>query len=345
LPAGAAITEITASVEAGVVEFVDGEAASMDEAVRSFPDVMPTLPVEALAGLGDFAGDLGLDFGARAIAAFADPTQSEDPNPAELGCETVAYSLDPSTAFTATAETVERRSVVLTADDLSVGADGRRNLVFSTAFIEGAALLWTDDAERDLTGAFATFEFSIVQISSTGQETVVFEAELTLTGEAAGEAGVQRSSTLDATFGGPEVLAGVGGPDTQDVVAALADIGRVHVVLAPSQSVEYAYFATAGEQFTLRAEVRCTSQNLPEGTGAAAVFGRAFSGLGFAMAPFTDQAKAAAIEVVVNRGFRSAQRNGGTNTPALCGALGLESLLLAFAGLCGIRRFGARERL
>jgi hypothetical protein len=204
-------------------------------------------------------------------------------------------------------------------------------------FLEGAILLWTDDPARNLSGASAEFQFRIVHVTTTGVETVVFEAELTVTGAAGGEAQLAQSSVLDVVFGGPEVLDGIGGADTQEVVAALADIGRVHVILLPEQSVNYAYLARAGESLTLRAEASCGAVNLPDGTGSAAVFGRPFSELSFALTPFTDQAKAAEIQNLVNQAMRVSADDSGAVSP-LCGAFGLETPFLLFAGLYAHRR-------
>lgn len=343
--APAEITTITAALEANVTELVGGQSGSTDTSVESFPGTSATLPIEALAGLGDFSGEFAADAGGRSAATFSDPTLPDDPNPAEFGVEAVSYALDPSYAYDGDASATETRTIVLSPTELGVPALGDERLTVSTAFVEGAVLVWSDDAERNLTGLAAEFAFRIVQVDTNG-ETVVFESELTVTGQPAGEVSLVRSSVLDATLGGPEVLAGVGGSDTQDVVDSLAAIGRVHVVLVPAQSVQYAYFATAGEEFELRAEVTCRAVNLPGGTGAAAVFGRPFAGLEFALAPFTDQAKAAEIQAVLNEAMRTAESDGGSVSP-LCGALGLETPLLLLAGFCGMRRVrrGDREGL
>jgi len=321
-----------------VTEFVGGQAGSTDSSIELFPETTTSLPVEAFAGLGDFSGDLDGVKGGRAIAAFADPTLSEDPNPAELAVEAVAYSRDEASSFSCGSETAETRAVLLTSDDLGVTEDGDENLVISRTFIDGALLVWTDDATRNLVGASAGFTFSIVQISTTGAETVVFEAEVTIEGEPDGETQLSHSSILDVEFGGPEVLEGLGGTDTQAVIASLEEIGRVHVALLPTQAVDYAYFATAGEAFELRATARGEAVNLPDGTGAAVVFGREFSSLEFALAPFTDQAKGAAIQAAVNRAVR-VTHDGDDHGPLspLCGALGLNSLALALVGLAGLR--------
>ncbi|HRX86199.1 MAG TPA: hypothetical protein P5572_14360 [Phycisphaerae bacterium] len=336
-----AITEITASLEANVTELVGGQSGSTDNSIENFPLTSPTLPIEALAGLGDFSGEIELNAGGLAASAFADPTLPDDPNPGEFGVEAVVYSLNASTAYDGDAQSIETRTINLSAEELGVAAAGDEQLTFSTAFVEGAALIWTDDATRDLTGVTTEFQFRIVQVTSNGTETVVFESELTVAGQPDGEVALTNSSILNATLGGPEVLSGVGGADTQGVVASLADIGRVHVVLLPTQSVQYAYFATAGEPFELRAEASCRAVGVPGGAGAAAVFGRPFADLEFALTPFTGQAKAAKIQAVMNQAMRTAQSDGGTVSP-LCGALGAETPLLLFAGFCCARR---RRRL
>jgi len=332
----AAITEISATLDAAVVEFVGGAEGSNDSSIETFPGTAVALPVEAFAGLGDFSGDLGLDYGARAVATFNDPTLANDPNPAEFGCEAVAFSLDASIAHQTTAQVHELRDVVFSVDDLDVNTSGASNLVFSTAFVDGAMLLWTTDAARDLTGMSADFVFQIIQDDATG-ETVVFEAEVAVNGEADGEVQLVHSSVLDVALGGPELLAGRVNAAT---LQALESIGRVHVVLVPTQAVEYAYFADAGTPFELRAEARCGTSDLASGTGSAAVFGAPFAGLASALEPFLDQSKATDVQRAMNEATRTSA-DGGDGSPlagALCGSLGFEAPLLAMLGFCGFRR-------
>ncbi|MCB9849740.1 MAG: hypothetical protein H6817_03455 [Phycisphaerales bacterium] len=339
----AEITNVAATLEAATTEYVDGESASTDSSIEMFPETSPTLPAEALSGLGDFDGDQGLGHGVRSAAVFSDPTLSEEPNPMELGVEAVSFSDVSTIAYQGIASIVETRDVVLTAGDLNVNTSGESNLVISSAFLDGAIVVWTADPSRDLTGLSAEFEFAIVQDTSTGGEITVFESVVAVTGEPDGEVHLVNSSVLQVNLGGPELVQGATDSETQDLIDVLNDSGRVHIALVPTQQVQYAYFANADEPFTLRAEVSCRSLNLPNGTGAAAVFGQDFASLAPALEPFLTEAKATEVQEAINRAFRtSADEEPSSPIGALCGAFGMEAMLVTLAGLMSLRRSRVR---
>jgi len=332
----AEITSYSASLQADVVQFVGGDASSTDNSVETFPETASELPIEALAGLDNFSGELELDRGGRAVASFEDPTLSESANPMELGVEAIAYSGDPDIAYEATSSTVESRDIELSTEELAVATNGIPNLVISTVFINGALLIWTDDAERDLTGVVAEFEFVVIHDTSTGGELTVFESEATVRGEPDGVVRLVNSTILEVELGGPELLEGVTDAETQALIEALNAAGRLHVAVLPTQSIQYLYFARAGAAFGLRAEARARAVNLPAGTGAAAVFGRSFTGLSTALVPFVGQPKATETQSAVNRAIRVTAPVDPQLGP-LCGVFGLETPLLLFSGLATMR--------
>jgi hypothetical protein len=339
--ARAEITAITADLEANVTERVTDLAGSSDRSVESFPDTSPTLPVTALAGLGNFAGAVEPDHGGRGEASFANPALSENPNPEELGVEALAFAKSAGIAYAGSAEVVETRTVVFSPDELGVDQAGESNLVFSTAFLDGAVVLWTDNAAADLTGAGADCAFTVTQDTSTGGELVVFEAELQLTGEPDGEVRLTASSILQAQLGGPELLAGLADSATQAALADLDAAGRVHIVLLPAQSVDYAYFASADEAFTLRAAASCAVDNGGGGNGVGAVFGRPFASLASAFDPFLPQAKGGEVQAALNRAIQAGLERPDTQDPGPgpCGVFGGEVALLAALGFGGMRRW------
>ncbi len=352
-PALAKVHRITATVEATVRELIGGQPASLDTSFDSYPETAPVLPMEAFAGLGDFTGDQDLLQGARSIAAFADPTLSTDPNPAEFGLELANYSRDASTSHESFAETIERRRISLDVSELGASAFAGTVDVTSYVFLSGAIVIWSDASQTDLTGLEATFAFTVskndaaTNIDTNGPE-VLFDTGLTLTGGPQGSVGTAPTGPIVALLGGPELLDLAGG--SADAVAALNSLGEAHVVIIPEQTLPYTYPGTAGESFELVADVRCTAVNLPGGTGIAVGFGRELTLLAPALAEPLGPKMAGQVQEATNRAIQQADprtiADDSTAGGPLCGLFGAETAflgLMTFAGglwRCRRRRLG-----
>ena len=346
-----AIEAITARIESTVQEYVGGEAQSNDNSFETFPETSPTLPMETLAALGSFVTDDVVGYGGQGIAEFIDPTLSPDPNPRELGVEASAVSLDPSTHYVVDSLATEHRDVVFSTEELGFSITPER-LVVSTAFLNGAILVWTAESSRDLTGLEAGFDIDIVQVSETGTngEEIVFTASITIEGQADGEVDATQSTILDSILGGPELLQVVNDDGSlDDLIASLGDAGRLHLLILPQQSIDYVYTAEVDVPFELVAELRCRTTNLPDGTIVAAALGRDFASLADALTPVLNADMALRTQSAVNRAIATLETDNDSDAPSapMCGALGLESLagLLMFATLVGTRNGSNRRRL
>ena len=338
----AEVVDIRAYLETTVTEMVMGEPASTDTSVESFPETSLTLPIEVFAGLGDFTGELDVPHGGRGLASFEDPTLSVTPNPAEFGVEADCYSLEEGVAYEVVSEAAEVRDVFFGVGELGGADDSEQQWVGSTVFVSGAVVVWSDDPERDLSGLIAEFDFTVVQETGTNGEEMVFEASLAVEGLPQGEVSLDYTSVLSAVLGRPELLLSVGGPATSGIVGQLEDIGSVHLVIVPAQEIDYAYLVTPGEEFKLRANVRCRSVNLPEGTGVAVVFGRPFSELAGVIDPVMAKPSGAAVQAAVNRAILETgpSTERGLMRSPLCGAFGL----LGVGTLCGRHRRSRHDR-
>ena len=331
-------------------EFVGGEAQSNDNSFETFPETSPTLPMEAFAALGSFVTDDVVGYGGQGIANFIDPTLSPDPNPRELGVEASAVSFDPSISYVIDSTAMEHRDVIFSTEELgfSIRAD---RLVVSTAFLNGAILIWSEDSTRDLTGLEAGFDIDIVQVSETGTngEETVFTASITVEGQADGEVEATQSTVLDSILGGPELLDVINDDGSlDDLIAGLGESGRLHLLILPQQSVDYVYTAQVDTPFELVAELRCHARNLPGGTVVAAAFGRDFASLADALTPILEADSALRTQSAVNRAIATMETESDSDIPSgpMCGALGVESLagLFAFMTLAGTRTWSSRRR-
>ncbi len=340
------VTDLSADINASLTELVDNETGSTDASFEQYPETAPALPITAFAGLGNFNGETGESFGARAIAEFEDPTLSNAPNPAELGVELDVFSSDPQISYVGVSEVVETRSVTLSAEELGVAAPGDENLSFSSAFINGAMVIWCRDEDRDLTGLSGTLDFVVTQTTGGADPEVVLELMVRIDGQPGGDVQVVRSDVLDVRLGGPELLAVPGDADAQALVDALEDTGRVHVLVVPLQQIQYAYFAQAEEPFELQVDVTCRAANLTDGTGVAAAFGRDFSSLAVSIQSALPLAKADEFQAAMNR-LMAEPADGQPANPAigpLCGAFGGEVGLVSMLGFWGCAGRSRRRR-
>lgn len=355
LCARAEIVDIQANVNSEVREFVAGQEASFDDSKEGFPETSNTLPIQALAGLGEFDEPTDGTRGARGIADFADPRLSATSNPEEFGLEAVSFSR-ADVHYVVDVAADELRTIVFSADELASNRPGptgstSNRLVSSTVFLSGAVVVWSQDPNRDLSGLSAAFDFVITQQRPSLDSEVVFDATVLVEGTASGEVQVTQSSILGSVLGGPELLTQLLGESAAGVVADLETLGNVHILLLPTQPVAYAYEVAVGEEFTLLAETRINLVNLPAGTGAAAVFGRPFTDLAATIQPSLKAATGPDVQRLVNRAIQQTQPPAPAATPAstatpirtpFCGSMGAEALLLPAVGF-GL--FSGRRRL
>lgn len=343
----AEVLDVRGRISSEVTEQVDGQIGSTDRAFEDLPQTLAVFPIEAVAGLGDFTGEQGSSSGGRGVASLSDPQSAMQRNPGELGLEAEAFSIDPSVAYDAAADATEVRRIVFTAQELET--DQPRRVVSSSVFLRGAAVLWTRQPGRDLTGMSVSFDFRIIRDTGTNGGEVVFETGFEAVGSTGSAVVVTRGRDLTIQTGPPSILVDRLGDVVAPQADALGQIGDVQLVLLEPQELFYTYEATAGEPFELRAETRVRAVNLADGTGAGIALGRPFASLGLTIDPFTDQMSAESIQDVINdviSGTGPPDGNGASPGPPagppsglvnLCGLFGAE-MMLAPLGLVTARR-------
>lgn len=335
----AEVLDVRGNISAEVNEFVAGENGSSDRSFEDFPQTIPTFPIEAIAGLGDFFGELGATSGSRGAALLDDPQSSETRNPAELGLEAEAFSVDQDVSYESIASAVESRTLRFSAQEL--GTSQPSQTLRSVVFLRGAALLWTSEQGRDLSGMSVEFDFKIIKDTGTNGGETVFEVGFEATGTNGAQVMINADESLNLISGTPSVLVQRFGDTAQDEADNLSRIGRVRLILLPPQELSYEYEAFVDEEFELRAESTVRVVNLPNGTGAGIALGRPFQSLGLAVTPFLDRISADGVQDVINDAITGAVPGGDnpdespvqlpTILVQLCGIFGPEMML---APLC-----------
>jgi len=357
LAARAAILQTDAHLAASVQEFINGQPGSSSSDTAVHDPTNETLPILASANvvstdLGGAVQALGQSF-----SAFADPTRLDQPDPEELALEAACYSNSTDFAYTVAASAEETRTIVFASPGSTVApseiqfqSDGTR-LIQSTLFLNGAVLLWSNESAADLSALTANLVISIWREDFTsplfGSSTLpapIFSGSLNVDGSGSTSSVVAKVLvTQEATV---DDLAALGVSDAAiEKLRTLAETGTLRIIILPPQQHTYNYRVTADEQFHLVALLDLRLHAIPGGTGVTATFGRPFQEL----ADFIDQA----IPGVNGKSLQSSLNklvdardviqvpppNSQTPFGSMCGALGMESFLLAglFLAFC-VRR-------
>lgn len=368
----AEVLDVRGSISAEAAEFVDGEPGSTDRAFEALPQTLAEFPLEAIAGLGDFSGEQQSTFGALGVSSLSDPFSTDNRNPAELGLEAEAYSTDAAISYEVSADAVETRTVRFSAEELDTNQPSRT--VRGTVFLRGAAIIWSQEQGRDLTGMSVKFDFKIIKDTGTNGGEVLLETGFVATGSNGSQVVIRDAELLSLEVGSPNVLVRLFGEESEDEAAALSSIGRVQLVLLPPQEVSYEYEVVVDEEFDLRAETAVRVTNLPGGTGAGVTVGRPFRSLALAVSPFLNDVTADDIQQVINDVINGAVNggnggngndnsgngnsngngndNGGPDDPSnpmppsvipFCGLLGGEMLIMPLA--MAVIGLGRRQRI
>lgn len=346
-----AIIGIQADVSASVQELIDGASASINSDQESWDGIADVLPLQGFSELT--TTDLDGVFTARgeAVSDFLDPARLDQANPEELGAEAGAFSTGDVTSYIVEAIATERRTILFTRDSdvvpvqIDFRADGTQT-VESTIFVSGAILVWSTQADRDLSDALGEVSFVI-----TGSDVPapLFEATVSVRGQASGNVSVDATGGIEVEQGGLELLAG-DDPATDIVVNQLAGLATVYVVLIPPQEHQYEYEVQADQNLELTAVLNARAENLPAGVGVATVVGRPFGKLAELLGDAFPALDGSRIQTAVNGANRALGEPSGTSgsaataqkLPALCGAVGFAGMALCLTGIAGIVRFARR---
>ena len=351
--ARAEILQIDARLSAEVQEFVAGEEGSFDSAFEEFGTTSAVLPIQVAARLlpPEDTGTNG--FVAGAVADFRDPAASLTPNPGEFGLETHTSSAGPERSFLGRAVATEKRGIIFSAEELDRSADESERPVRSSVFVSGAAVIWSEDPARDLTGLSVTLQIVIEQQVPDADPVTVFEALLTVEGAPNGQVTLHSPDGILAVLGGPDLITAAAGYSEDELLEELAALGHVHLVLIPEQELTYSYTAPEDVEFAIEADVEARVVNVPGGTGVGAVFGRSFEALVQALSGTVHtRTKGAATQAAVNAALANTatvdasepeQGRAFASPASPCGVIGVGTLAMTFAlflVMVWVRRFG-----
>lgn len=337
--ASAEITSIAGRVEAQITEFRSGVSGESDVASDSYPDLKTTLPLQVAAHLsgGDTAGWAG----GTIAAQFANPLELDQPNPEEFAMNLTLDSISPNIRYTAQALSEETREVLFSAGELGPQLeDGAVVPLTGRLFLDGALAIFAADRAHDLTGASVLLRVTVIKSVEGQEDETVFSGAVELRGAAGGDA------TRHAQGGfptGPLVLT--------DLSILPGEFPAFHVLIVPDIRIDYAYTATVGQPFTLRAAVELEAANVGDGSGVAAVLGTPVGTLNQVI-NLTRGAQVAGefVEALENERANPSGSPAFAQSPAptlpllpACGPLGLESLV-GVAALVGVGRMGVGRR-
>ncbi|UCF33880.1 MAG: hypothetical protein JSV78_00955 [Phycisphaerales bacterium] len=334
----AAILTTEAEVTTTVQELIGGEpaSASLDEEQLE-PDRVG-FPLGASSELvsTDLEGRVA-SFGS-AISDLLDPARLAEANPAEFGLEVSCFSNLPSTAYIVRSVGVERRTLVFSSSSgvdsfpIQFNADGTRTIE-SEIFFGGAMIFWSTDPGPSFEGFRG--ELSVI-VGRDAEVNPLFVAEMIVEGDPFAEPTPSSEGPIIFAIGGIELLTDGIDQSAIDALEELDAVASVAVVLVPFQSYTYTYTVREEQEFELTAGFEARVQNVPEGTGVAAAWGRDFAHLAGLLEDALPEINGAAVQASINKAMNrppeslqndaaSAQSNArGT----LCGIFGPAALVL-----------------
>ncbi|MFQ5489728.1 MAG: hypothetical protein ACE5GE_03300 [Phycisphaerae bacterium] len=340
-PAGGELLRFDAVLETHSQEFVDGQAVSFDQSFEQFELTSADLPLRVASGLILPTADGAMKATAQGFADFFEPIVDRPGNPAELALEANVFSIDPAVAYTTSSSIEEVRTVRFSRRELVDLAVGERE-VLSDVFLSGSIIVWSQDPLGDLSGLSGVMEFVVEQVRTTRdpqtsemREEVVplWVTRMGVNGRAGGSVDPFIEGLGTFLFGGPDLVRDLAGPNAPP--DDMDGMGRVWIMLVPSQVLTYSYRARAGEEFKLQASFSVEVSNLPDGTGVSAVFGRDFEGLGRIIEQAFGDLNGQSTQRAINLALAKApspepqrvpstnQANGGAGRSApMCGTLG-----------------------
>lgn len=340
--ATAEITSIAGYTLAEVTEFRSGVEGDHDRATDSYPETCTVLPLQVVAHLfssGALAGDATEEAAAIVGAQFADPREPNTPNPEEFAIDLALNSVSENIRYEARALAKEKREVLFSPGELGLflprGATAR---LTGRLFLDGALVLFAEDADKDLTGAWVTLTVTVVKRIEDLPDETVFTGEIELRGEADG----QVTWTKEGEFPPGEL-------NSDNLTEDLPEFGAFHVLFIPDKPIDYSYSADIGQEFILEATVEVTAANLPDGCGVAAVLGTP-DDVRTALTEVIELTQGTEVAAETVLALDSARENATGDAaflqPALfplCGVLGFETLV-GLAALVGIRNFASPRR-
>ncbi|MFH1746035.1 MAG: hypothetical protein ABIG44_03210 [Planctomycetota bacterium] len=335
-PVHAEIVSIAGSVAVTVQEYQGGDVTDTVQQNARYPEAGVVLPLQVVARTLDEADP---PLSAASVAAqFADPQTSTQLNPEEFAINLALLSLSDEIRYTAQATSQEHRDILFSPNEFINGVAGETVTLTGRLYVDGALVVFSPSAGRDLTGAEVTLEVTIVkQVAGRADETV-FSGQVSVMG---GEGGtVNHSATGDM-------------PTSTLIHSNLAvyipDFDIFEVLIIPNLAIDYSYDATLGEAFTLVATVAVQAANAEDEVGVAAVIGSPLDAVQEVIA--AAQGESAANKTITALQQERSDPTGVLAFPAqsqpmflpACGLFSIE-LAIGMVALIGVRCYPSYRR-
>ena len=324
-PTLAEIITISGSAQAAVQEFRSGQPGDTDEASDSYP-ATSTLPVQVVARLL-VEGDDGA--AASVAAQFADPRDLPQHNPEEFAINLALLSVSENIRYTAQATTQEVRGVVFRPADFPGRQAGETVSLIGQLHVDGALVVFSPSAGRDLTGASVYLRITVVKEVEGSEDQTLLTGRIGLLG---GENGAVTNSA-EGDFPTATLV-------RSNLAAVIDDFDLFEVLIIPRLTINYDYQATLDESFTLRVTVTVDAANAENQVGVAAIVGTPVDMIQEVISAAQGELNANKIISALEQ-----ERVNPTGTIAfatarpmlpLCGLLGFE-FILGLAALTGLR--------
>jgi hypothetical protein len=337
-PSRADVLGVEGSATALVVQLNGGNPIQTDFSHEIVPQTQPEPPVVASARLDRLLSDGSVTAAGQALAVFDRPAVLDQGTNNDAGLDLGAYSDDTVTEWLVDGAVSTVRFLQFSAADLDAQVTvGGVAQLRSRLLLSGVMLITAADSSRDLTGASVHFSFSVTLRQQGRPTTVLLSAEVNLVGGPNGTAELKNAAGD---------LAGV----FLQIVDFTDQIPELPVVLAlpfAGMNFPYTYEIIVGQPFELELAVQSEIVTLPDGVGAAAVFGAPQEGLASVLSRVKGDDRGRRLsEAIARRVDTTGQAYADTPVDAalpsatavpMCGMMNLEAAgLLLVAGLVGV---------
>jgi hypothetical protein len=339
------VREVTGSATMTVSEYNGMIEVQRDFNRDDVPDTTPTLPAIARSRLDHLAEGGDVTAAGLGIAMLQEPNLTGSGTPNDAGMDLAAFSDDQVTSWLVEGTVTERRSIILSTTEIGGNSvNGDRVRVESTVLLSGVMAITSMDPAKDLSGAEARIRLGVWQRQPGADPLQVLEGTALLAGGPDGDVTVAEASGA---------LSGVSLP-VIELPELGTDLPLVRAILFMGVELRYEYEVVVGEPFDLELTVESRVLTIPQGTGAAAVFGLPQEGLAsvFERVKHDDRGERlqdAISERVDTTGAAYAPPPAAPLPPLLsllfplCGVMGFEGVVMLVAA-CGLTVWRRRSR-
>jgi len=269
-PTSAEVLGVKGSATALVVQLNGADPVQTDFSQEIVPQTRPEPPVVASARLDRLLSDGSVTAAGQALAVFDRPAVLPQGTSNYAGLDLGAFSDDEVTQWLVDGAVTTVRSLQLSASDIDsqLGLDGVAR-VRSRVLLSGVMLITASDPGRDLTGAMVHLSFNVTLRQNGRPTSTPLDGQVDLVGGPNGTAQVE-----NATGALSSVLLPIA-----DFTGQIPELPVAQALPFVGINLPYNYEIVVGRPFELELAVAAEVLTLPNGVGAAAVFGTPQEGL------------------------------------------------------------------